>query len=119
ALASLDEPGNRSANPEQMQDFPFETRMYYIFTLQPSLAWPERDRIRQAEGKWPDLARVLWELSQKHGVAKVPPGQWEGPRSLQSLKDDDLPKELKELKRGPGFRSKPQDSGRPDPKQKK
>src|SRR5207247_1084476 len=35
AFASLDEPSNRSAKPEQLQDFPFETRMYYIFTLQP------------------------------------------------------------------------------------
>jgi hypothetical protein len=109
AFVNLEVPGNRTAKPEHIQDFPADTRLYFHLSLQPMLGWGEdRDRIRGADGKWPDLALALWDISRKHGVAKVPPGQWEGPRNFESLKVDELPKEIKNLVL---FRNRPKEGG--------
>jgi hypothetical protein len=109
AFVNLEEPISRTAKPEHIQDFPAETRLYYHFSLQPMVGWGEdRDRVRRADGKWPDQALALWEMFQKYGVAKVPPGQWEGPRNFEALKPDELPKEMKSFF---AFHNRPKESG--------
>ncbi|HEY1860977.1 MAG TPA: hypothetical protein VGG61_11510, partial [Gemmataceae bacterium] len=69
----------------------------YHYTLLPALGFDEKERIHKADGMWPDLASTIWELSQKHGSAKLPPGKWEGPKTLQYFKSDELPKDLRVL----------------------
>jgi hypothetical protein len=97
ALLTIDDPANRAAKPERLEEFPPFTQLYYQKTLKHMLSQSEADSIRKAAGVWPDLALTLFELSQKHSVVKVPPGKWEGPKSLEEMKADEIPKELKGL----------------------
>jgi hypothetical protein len=103
ALLHVDDPENRSNKPSYLNEFPPETRLYVSKTLLPMLYFREKQRFRDSLGKWPDCARVIYDLSGAHKTVKIPPGNWQGPSNVNDIrpdgpiKPDDLPPEIKTL----------------------
>ena len=101
ALLHVDDPENRSNKPSYLNEFPPETRLYVSKTLLPMLYFREKQRFRDSLGKWPDCARVIYDLSGAHKTVKIPPGNWQGPSNVNDIrpdgpiKPDDLPPEIK------------------------
>lgn len=54
------------AQPAHLADFPADVQAYVRDALKPQLSAAEKDRLHEAEGKWPQLAQVILELSEKH-----------------------------------------------------
>jgi hypothetical protein len=103
ALLHVDDPENRSNKPSWLNEFPPETRLYVSKTLLPMLYFREKQRFRDSLGKWPDCARLIYDLSGAHKTVKIPPGNWQGPINVNDIrpdgpiKPDDLPPEIKTL----------------------
>jgi hypothetical protein len=85
-----------AARPARLADFPPEVQDFVKDVLQPRLSAAEKGRLRAAEGRWPQLARAILELAERHAV--LPPPRWvslppnEFPAPVQAfLKDKLLP----------------------------
>jgi hypothetical protein len=57
--------------PGRLSEFPSEVQVFVRDLLMPRLNADEKAQLRRAEGKWPELARTIRELSDRHPV--LPP----------------------------------------------
>jgi hypothetical protein len=71
ALKTRSNPGSRPKRPASMDDFPPSVQTFVDKLLKPMLSDEEKERLKNAEGKWPRLANTILELSEKHPV--LPP----------------------------------------------
>ncbi|MFO0877753.1 MAG: hypothetical protein U0840_10405 [Gemmataceae bacterium] len=62
--------GEPNLRPSKLTDLPAEVQSY-LEGLEPRLTLEEKERLRQAEGKWPEYPRVIRELAELHPV--LPP----------------------------------------------
>src|SRR5262249_7061682 len=77
AMRHWDELMQKRPQPARLEEFPAEVRSFVQETLLPMLSREERDRLQQAEGRWPHYPRTLVELSDKHPI--LLPGPSTGP----------------------------------------
>ena len=84
------EAGPRPARPARLSDFPEPVRLFVRDKLTPMLGDEEKDRLKNAEGKWPQLAVAVADLSEKHPYLPPPP-------SGAVVKYDQLPANAKGL----------------------
>jgi hypothetical protein len=79
----LRKPTRAIERPTRLVEFTLDTQNYVREMLQPVLSNEEKERLAKAEGAdWPQLARAVWELSEKHPPALPGPV---GPRFFQQL----------------------------------
>jgi hypothetical protein len=94
ALWNAEDTGNRSANPARPSEFPPETRLYITATLLPMIGEERRKHLSDAEGKWPDYARLVLEYSQEIKVIKFPPAARPVPTKPFDYKGGEIPEEI-------------------------
>ncbi|MFM7148995.1 MAG: hypothetical protein ACKO23_04050 [Gemmataceae bacterium] len=82
------QPNEPTLRPSTLRELPAEVRAY-LDELMPRLSAEEKDRLKQSEGKWPDLPRTIRELSEAH--PNLPPL-----RSGPITKWSDLPGEVRQ-----------------------
>ena len=97
AVFHFEEPGDRAGKPVIITDFPWETQLYVNRTLKPMLSREEARRLFEAQGKWPDYARTLLQLSQNHRTVRFPPGKDAPPVGPADYKPGDIPQEILNL----------------------
>ncbi len=73
---------NKVPLPCRLADFSREEQTYITDFLIPMLSPGEKDRLRKAEGNWPDYPSLLIELSDQHPLAL--PGL-DGPKTISEL----------------------------------
>jgi hypothetical protein len=83
-----------SERPVRASDFPPEIERYINDVLKPQLDHEEREHLGRAEGKWPNYARLLIDLSDRHPVKL--PGPTTGPSTYERL-----PREYQTLFKSP------------------
>jgi hypothetical protein len=66
-----DGPNPKGPRPAKLSDFPKDVQEFVEHKLRPMLADDEKTQLDKAEGKWPQLARTIQELSDRHPV--LPP----------------------------------------------
>lgn len=115
--------------PTRLIDFPIEVQRFVETALVPQLTPEERDKLRKADGRWPDLAAVVRELAELHPVLpplpsgavtrwqELPPGVMQQLRPLNKAHGKAL---TKHLGRWPDFaleltRLARQEGGKPPP----
>ncbi len=81
--------GSRSKKPGRLTDFPESVQTFVTKSLSRMLSDEEKERLKNAEGKWPRLAKTILELSEKHPILPPSPS---GPIERFSQ----LPKEAKD-----------------------
>src|SRR5262249_46208468 len=67
--------GGAPARPTKLQDFPLDVQQFLTLTLTPYLSAQEQEQPRQAEGKWPLLARTILKLADEHPILPPPAGR--------------------------------------------
>jgi hypothetical protein len=83
----LRKPTRPIERPTRLAEFSLDIQGYVRDVLQPMLSLEEKERLTQAEGAdWPQLARTMMELSEKHPPAL--PGRSTGPRYFRELAPD-------------------------------
>ncbi|MFO0928901.1 MAG: hypothetical protein U0736_18085 [Gemmataceae bacterium] len=100
------------ARPTRLADFPVEVQRFVETALLPQLTIEEREKLRKADGRWPELVAVVRELADLHPVLpplpsgaitrwqELPPGV--GPQLRGSGKPPGKPM-MKHLGRWPDF----------------
>jgi hypothetical protein len=58
-------------HPKRLVEFPAEVQQFVAELLTPRLSSAEKERLQRADGNWPELARTIRELSDRHPV--LPP----------------------------------------------
>lgn len=61
--------------PMKQQHFPLEVRTFVKSQLAPRLNSEEKSQLDQADGKWPELPRLILELSDKYMLPPLPSGK--------------------------------------------
>jgi hypothetical protein len=84
--------------PARLADFPPAVRAFVTENLRPMLSREDEERLRKAEGRWPQYPATLVELADKHPY--VLPGPLTGPARFRDLPAG-LQKQLEKL--GPGL----------------
>lgn len=90
--------------PAKMAQFPPEVRSF-VESLTPRFSQADRLRLKQAEGRWPDLAKAILDLSEQHPVLPpLPTGpitRWrELPREVDQMLAGVDKRKVKQLKQG-------------------
>jgi hypothetical protein len=76
-LTWLTRPGQKPAppRPPSTQQLPPEVQRFVQHHLLPRLGAKEKEQLRQAEGKWPELPRTILALSERYPVLPPLPGK--------------------------------------------
>ena len=64
-------PAGDAIRPVSLSQFPKDVQEFVSHELQPRLSEREKEELRQANGKWPDLANAIHRLAGRHPV--LPP----------------------------------------------
>lgn len=81
--------------PDRLDKFPMPVQEFVRETLVPRLTTEEKDRLRKAEGRWPDYPRLLVELTDKNTFRLLHAAN--GPTKVEELSDE-LQKRLRGVK---------------------
>lgn len=81
----------RRVRPTRLSELPQEVQFYYVQALARVLTFEERQRLAEAEGHWPQFARTLGELAERHPF--ILPG-WPGTKWPTHYAE--LPKEARD-----------------------
>jgi hypothetical protein len=85
AMRPLTNPVPLVGKPAKLADFPADVQAYVRDVIKPQLSATEKDRLNEAEGKWPQLAQVILELAEKHPLTLPGPV---GPMRFRDLPAD-------------------------------
>jgi hypothetical protein len=85
--------------PRKLREFPTAVQRFVREKLQPRLTAREKDELKRAESKWPELARTILRLAAKYPVypEPLPPG-----KAVKHFQD--LPQKVKRALLGQGKR---------------
>lgn len=77
----------RGQLPRRAQDFNNPALQTFVSDyLMPRLSKDDAERLREAEGHWPQYPQTLVELADKHPL--LVPGPWKGPTEFKELPED-------------------------------
>jgi hypothetical protein len=73
----LSKPGQKPPPPKppRTRELPPEVQRFVSMHLLPRLSDKEKEQLRKAEGRWPDLPRTILALSERHPVLPPLPGK--------------------------------------------
>jgi hypothetical protein len=98
AMLNVEEPVGRPNKPSHVYEFPPETQLYVNRILNPMLNGGDRERLKSADGKWPDLARTILELSEAHNKpVRFPPAAGLVPLKPGDYKSGEIPEPIAKL----------------------
>jgi hypothetical protein len=86
AIRHWDELLKKSPQPARLTDFTTDVQSFVREVLTPMLNTEEKERLRQAQGRWPLFPRTLVELADKHPI--LLPGPTTGPTRYRDLPAD-------------------------------
>jgi hypothetical protein len=97
-LLNVEETETKASKPKHVSELPPDIQMYFNRTLFPTLTPGERGRIKAADGKWPELARTILDLSKSHDKpVRFPPAAGPVPRSPTDFKPGEIPEPIAKL----------------------